>query len=166
MERVQPYVLHVLQTEQHPSSENERQALLTTGQQFQQRASPKQQSSHQMPKIEESLSKQRPRECRNRNRTAPFLHRQEEYASSLEQLIAEAGNRSVSCLPAQATGLMAIAPVNPSMITTNKLMIFTIIVDCSLLYPLLSKIVGIRAVSQILSVHCRNVLHRVRVKEL
>jgi hypothetical protein len=114
------------------SSEKESQAPPTTEQQFQQRASIKQQStSHQMSQDRRvSVGAETPKTFRQERR-ASFLHRQEECVSSLEQLIAEARDRSVPCLPAQSTGSTAIAPVGPSMTTTNELMTSTIIVDCS-----------------------------------
>jgi superfamily II DNA helicase RecQ len=67
----------------------------------------------------------------DQQRRASFLREREEYASSLERVIAKARDRSASCLPSQSTRSMAIAPVDPSVTPANEFMTSTIIVDCS-----------------------------------
>jgi len=64
-------------------------------------------------------------------RRASFLREREEYASSLEQPIAQAREGSALYSPPQSTRSMAIAPVDPSVTPANEFMTSTIIVDCS-----------------------------------
>ena len=110
----------------------ESQAPFTSEQQFQQRALLERQATRQQMSQDRrvSVEAETPK-TPGQERRAPFLHKREEYALSLEQPIAQARDRSVSYSPPQSTQSMAIAPVDPSFTATNKLMESTINVDCS-----------------------------------
>lgn len=60
-----------------------------------------------------------------------FLREREQYASTLQRIIAQARARSVSCSPDQSTRSMAIAPDDSPFTTTSELMASNIVVDCS-----------------------------------
>jgi superfamily II DNA helicase RecQ len=131
----------------------ERQAPLTTEQQFQQRASLERQaprSSEQQLQRRTLLDRQAPRTTKqqmsqerrviveaetsiapDQERRASFLREREEYASSLERIIAQARERSASCSPSQSAPSMAIAPINSSCTSTSGSMTFTTNADCS-----------------------------------
>jgi hypothetical protein len=59
------------------------------------------------------------------------LREREEYASSLERIIAQARERSVSRSPSQPARSMAITPANSSCVSTSGSMTLTTNVDCS-----------------------------------
>jgi hypothetical protein len=114
----------------------ERQAPRTTEQQFQQRPSLERQapstSEQQHMSQERRVSVEAETSVTpDQERRASFLREREEYASSLEQIIAQARERSASCSPCQTTRSIAIAPVNLSFTAMNETMTFTTIVDCS-----------------------------------
>jgi hypothetical protein len=67
----------------------------------------------------------------DQERRASFLREREEYASSLERIIAQARERSVSCSPSQPARSMAITPANSSCVSTSGSMTLTTNVDCS-----------------------------------
>jgi hypothetical protein len=69
----------------------------------------------------------------DQERRASFLRKREEYASSLERIVAQARERSALCSPCQSTGLVAIAPINRSFTAMNESMTLTINVDYSFL---------------------------------
>ncbi|KAH6666996.1 ATP-dependent DNA helicase [Halenospora varia] len=113
----------------------ERQAPLTTEQQFQQRASLERQATRtnrqQMSQERRVSVEAETPKTPEQERRVSFLREREEYASSLERIIAQARERSASCSPGQSTRPMAIAPVNSSFTTINESATSTIIVDCS-----------------------------------
>ena len=112
-----------------------RQVPLTTEQQFQQRTSldrqalrtTKQQMSQERRVSVEAETPMTP----DQERRASFLREREEYASSLERIIAQARGRSASCSPSQPARSMGRAPVNSSCISTSRSMTLTTNVDCS-----------------------------------
>jgi hypothetical protein len=121
------------QLQQRPSLE--RQAPSTSEQQFQQRTL----LDRQAP----STTKQHVSQERNvsveaetsitpdQQQRVSFLREREEYASSLERIIAQARERSASCSPCQSTRSMVMAPVHSSSTAINESMTITTNVDCS-----------------------------------
>lgn len=67
----------------------------------------------------------------NQERRALFLRKREEYALSLERIIAQARERSASCSPSQSARSMAIALVNSSVAAINESITLTTNLDCS-----------------------------------
>jgi helicase-like protein/RAD3-like DEAD/DEAH box helicase len=113
----------------------EGQAPLATEQQFQQKT-PLHRQAPSTTKLHMSQERRVSVEAEtsitpDQERRASFLREREEYASSLERIIAQARERSASCSPCQSTPSMAIAPVNSSSTAINESMIFTTNVDCS-----------------------------------
>src|SRR4051812_2545773 len=64
-------------------------------------------------------------------RRASFLREREEYASSLEKIIAQARERSTSCSLSHPARSMAISPVNSWCTSTSRPIILTTNADCS-----------------------------------
>lgn len=112
-----------------------KRAPLTTEQQFQQRTSLDRQAPH-ITKQQVSQERRVSVEAEtpmtpDQERRASFLREREEYASSLERIIAQARERSASCSPSQPARSTAIAPVNSSCISMSGSMTLTTNVDCS-----------------------------------
>jgi Helicase conserved C-terminal domain len=113
----------------------EGQAPLGTEQQFQQRTS----LDRQAPRTtKQHMSQERRVSVEaetsitpDQERRASFLREREEYASSLERIIAQARERSASCSPSQSARSMAIAPVNSSVAAINESTTLTTNLDCS-----------------------------------